>query len=136
MSWDQKVIDVWKVALEARKRAHAPYSKFMVGAALKLKGVDDPVPGCNVENASFGATVCAERNSFFGARSQQGSFEPEFIVLVTEPAATPCALCLQVMNEFCSPDFPVYIADSKEISDKRLLKELLPFSFGPQDLEL
>lgn len=136
MSWDQEVLDVWKLAVEARERAYAPYSKFKVGTALKIEGVDVAVPGCNVENASFGATVCAERISFFGARAQHGEFDPEFIVLVTEPAATPCALCLQVMNEFCEPDFAIYIADTEGVKERRLLKELLPFSFGPKDLEI
>lgn len=140
-NWNQEigspeVIDVWKVAVTARARAYAPYSKFLVGSALKIKEATDSIAGCNVENASFGATVCAERISFFSARAQYGKFEPEFMVLVTEPAATPCALCLQVMNEFCGPDFAVYIADTKKIVEKRLLKELLPFSFGPQDLDI
>lgn len=136
MSWSEEVLSAHLAAKEARKRAHAPYSKFLVGAALKIADKEDFVLGCNVENASYGATVCAERTAFQVARATFGDFKPQYIVLVTDtsPAVPPCALCLQVMKEFCEPDFPVYVGNKQGIEKVYTLKELLPQGFGPRDL--
>ena len=123
----------YKTAVEARERAHAPYSGFKVGAALSVKGVEKIYPGCNVENASYGGTVCAERTAMFNAVAENGKIPFEFCVVVTDTdfATPPCALCLQVFSEFCSPDFPIYLGTVKEgIQKKMLLKELLPVPFN------
>jgi len=127
----------WQFACEARDRAHAPYSKFRVGAALKVKGQDRLLPGCNVENASFGATICAERTAFQVARATLGEFEPEYIVLVTDtnPPVAPCALCLQVMAEFCDGSFPIYIANTKGIHNCVSFESLLPIRFEKSQLK-
>lgn len=131
MSAENQIQQVYQEALKARSRAHAPYSKFAVGAAVKLKGIDQPVVGCNVENASFGATVCAERSALLSAVSQHGTLQPEYIVIVTgeDGATQPCALCLQVMAEFCADEMPVYMANLKGVQKKLTFKELLPHPF-------
>ena len=129
---DKLVEKAWHVALKARENAHAPYSHFKVGAALKLKGMDEIIPGCNVENASFGATVCAERTAIQCSVANHGKTDFEFIVVVTDtdPATQPCALCLQVMSEFAHPDMPVYLANLKGVQYSITFKELLPNPFN------
>ena len=132
MEVSEEVKKVYEAALKARLNAHAPYSNFLVGAALKLKNSDTIVSGCNVENASYGATVCAERTAFQAAIAQYGKQEFEFLVVVTntDPAIGPCALCLQVMGEFCDANFPVYIANPNEIQKLVKYGELLPSPFS------
>lgn len=122
-----------KEAVAARKRSYSPYSRYSVGAALLLEN-GEIFSGCNVENASFGATICAERTAFFSAAAKKGKFKPKAMVLVTQPAAVPCGLCLQVMAEFCAKDFPIYLSDPKKLGKKVSLQELLPHSFGPESL--
>jgi homotetrameric cytidine deaminase len=120
-----------QAALQARTHAHAPYSKFKVGAALQLKGKREPVTGCNVENASFGGTICAERVAVQSAVARFGRIDPEFLVIVTDEkeATVPCALCLQVLAEFCGDDFPIYLGNEKGLLKKYTLRELLPHPF-------
>lgn len=125
-------------AFEARKKAYAPYSKFMVGAAL-LGRNGKIYEGCNIENASYSPTNCAERTAFFKAISE-GEREFEGIVIVggregevTEFCA-PCGVCRQVMREFCRPDFWILLATEDGKSKRYLLSELLPESFGPENL--
>lgn len=121
-------------ALEARKNSYSPYSRFAVGAALVLEN-GEIIGGCNVENASFGATVCAERNAFLAAVAKFGKIKPKLLVIVTEPEAVPCALCLQVMAEFCPPDMPVHLGTTKTPGQKVTFKELLPRPFNPDSLK-
>lgn len=119
------------VATEARRHSHSPYSKFAVGAALKLKGQDIYVPGCNVENASFGGTICAERSALVAAVSQYGKVEFESVTVVTEtdPPAYPCAFCRGVLSEFCGPELVVYLATPAGVKITTTLGELLPHPF-------
>ena len=120
-------------AKRARQRAHAPYSKFQVGAALVTK--DGQIySGCNVENSSYGGTVCAERTAFYNMVANQGKQEVDFIVLVTDPLAVPCALCLQIMSEFCQPDFAIHLAEPTGIQKKVLFSDMLPTRFDPKSL--
>lgn len=126
-------------ASEAREKSYAPYSKYCVGAALL--GHDNNIyTGCNVENASYGATNCAERTAFFKAVSE-GAKAFEAIAVVGGPMdslgensfseyAFPCGICRQVMQEFCSPDFIIIVAKSLEDYQMFTLKELLPYGFG------
>ncbi len=120
-------------AVEARARAYAPYSGFAVGAALLAK--DGRVfTGCNVENASYGLTVCAERVALFKAISEGAR---EFVALAVACGASPCApcgACRQVLYEF-APDLLLIMADGegKTWCTARLF-ELLPRGFGPDDL--
>ena len=112
----------------AAKRAYAPYSNFQVGAALLLADGSVSV-GCNIENASYGATVCAERVAVFSAcaSGKLSSEQPPLMLAVT---ALPCALCLQVLAEFAAPDFPIWVcAGAGSESQHFLLKELLPHTF-------
>lgn len=133
------VTKAFDLACKAQKNAYAPYSKFYVGAALKLKNSDKIYSGCNVENASYGATVCAERNAIFSTVASEGKPEYEFLVVVsnTDPAIGPCALCLQVIAEFCEPDMPIYLANPEEIQQVVKFKDLLgsPFSKIPETPE-
>jgi cytidine deaminase len=129
---DDVVRRAYELAVSSRENAYAPYSNFQVGAALKLKGHDKIYSGCNVENASFGSTVCAERNAIFSSVVDQGRNEIEFIVIVTNttPPTVPCALCLQVLAEFAKPDLPIYLANEEGIKDKVEFKDLLPQPFN------
>ena len=131
--------EIVELALEAREMAYAPYSHFKVGAALLGKnGV--VYKGCNVENASYPATNCAERTAIFAAvASGQKEFDAIAIVGGMEDAkeldfCAPCGICRQVMQEFCDGDFPVYIVKSTEEYKKLTLSELLPYSFNEEAL--
>lgn len=123
----------YQKAIAVRNQAHAPYSYFLVGACFKVKNKDIYFSGCNVENASFGATVCAERVALWKWVSERlKTDELEFLVLVTDtenPIATPCGMCLQVMSEFVSKDFPIYISNLKGVQEKMSFKDFLPQTF-------
>ena len=117
-----------KAAQEMLKYAYAPYSKFLVGAALL--GRDGRVfTGCNVENASYGATNCAERTAVFKAISE-GCREFLAIAIVSSSGkyTYPCGICRQVLSEFCGEDFDIIVANDKE-SKQFTLGELLPNGF-------
>ena len=115
-------------ARTARKRAHAPYSKFRVGAAL-LTASGKIYPGCNVENASYGLTLCAERVALASAVA---AGERRFVALavVSAGAATPCGACRQVLAEF-APRLKVILSDTVHRQSSRIffLNELLPHRF-------
>lgn len=121
----------FEVAKAAQEHSYSPYSKFAVGAAFKFSGDDKIYPGCNVENASYGATICAERSAILSKVSQKGQSPIEFAVVLahTTTPTLPCALCLQVMSEFCDKDFPIYLGNDKGLGKKINFKELLPHSF-------
>lgn len=129
MVFSQKIKEAYKESLLVRLNSHSPYSQFKVGAALVLED-GDIVRGCNVENVSFGATVCAERIAIFRAITE-GKREFSFMVISTDLVvpAPPCAICLQVMSEFCKPDFKIYLANLSEISKEYTLSDLLPLAF-------
>ncbi|MFO7848528.1 MAG: cytidine deaminase [Spirochaetia bacterium] len=124
-------IHTFETAQKAFDHAHAPYSGFYVGAAIRTKD-GRTYGGCNVENASYGATICAERGALLSAVADGGVQEFEHLVVVTtaDPPAVPCALCLQVISEFCSGDFPIYLADNGGIKKSITLGELLPHPFN------
>ena len=118
----------------ARETAYVPYSKFPVGAALLAE--DGTVfHGCNVENASYGLTNCAERTAIFKAVSQGvKNFKAIAIVADTEGPCAPCGACRQVIAEFCDGDMPVYLTNLKGDVQETTVKELLPGAFTPKDL--
>lgn len=126
-----------KKALEAREKAYAPYSDFLVGAAV-LADDDTIYTGCNIENASYGGTVCAERTSIFKGVSE-GKTHFKAIAIVggvrgqnISSYAFPCGICRQVMREFSDPKkFVIIVAKSKEDYKEYTLEQLLPDSFGP-----
>lgn len=126
-------------AMKARQGAYMPYSRFAVGAALLCK--DGTVyTGCNIENAAYTPTVCAERVAFFKAVSD-GRRDFAAIAVSGGPAGAPgaadtapCGVCRQVMMEFCAPDFEIVLgtADGCRVYT---LSELLPLGFGPNNLK-
>lgn len=127
------------IAIRQLDFSYAPYSGFKVGAALLTKN-GEIYTGCNIENAAYTPTNCAERSAFFKAVSE-GVREFQTICIVggkdgvlTEYAA-PCGVCRQVMMEFCDPEtFRIILAVDQENYDIFTLKELLPLGFGPSNL--
>lgn len=133
---DQELITL---AIQAMERAYTPYSGFRVGAAL-LASDGTVYQGCNIENAAYTPTNCAERTAFFKAVSE-GARRFDAIAIVggkdgrlTDYTA-PCGVCRQVMMEFCNPEiFRVILAKSETDYRTYRLKELLPMGFGPANL--
>lgn len=134
MMESKKLIDI---AVGAMKKAYTPYSHFKVGAALLCE--DGTIyEGCNIENASYTPTICAERVAFFSAvRDGHRKFSKIAIVGGNEGVlssyAFPCGVCRQVMREFCSGSFELCFYDGREIKELTL-DEMMPYSFTPADL--
>ncbi len=131
-------LELIKNAVKARENSYAPYSNYKVGAALLTKS-GKVYLGCNVENASYTPTICAERNAFFKAISE-GEREFEMIAIVggkegedLSTNCTPCGVCRQVMTEFCSKDFLVILGTPEKYKVYRL-EELMPYSFTKTEL--
>ena len=131
--------DLFMLAKEARRSAYAPYSSYQVGAALITE--DGSVyTGCNIENASYGATNCAERTAIFKAVSE-GHRKIKMIAIAGGSGdktnfAYPCGICRQVMREFSDPEeLIIVVGDGREELRCHTLKELLPESFGPDFME-
>ncbi|MCK5156072.1 MAG: cytidine deaminase [Spirochaetales bacterium] len=139
----------YEKAKKARNHAYTPYSGFKVGAALvTADGVGERIySGCNVENASYGATICAERTALLTAVTAEGVPKSQlqtgshnffsFLIVVadTESPTPPCAQCLQVLSEFCDAGFPIYLANTMKILQKVTFEELLPFPFNGTPLQ-
>lgn len=125
-------------AIKAMNKAYAPYSDYKVGAALLTKS-GKLYTGCNIENAAYSPSVCAERVAIFKAVSE-GEREFKRIAVcggkdgIISGEFPPCGVCRQVMAEFCDGDFEVLVVNSEKTYKKYLLKELLPFSFTPENL--
>jgi cytidine deaminase len=135
MPSQKKTIDrdkLIEVARQARLQAYAPYSHYQVGAAL-LAGSGAIFTGCNVENAAYPASICAERVAVTKAVSE-GERDFVAIAVVTGNGGTPCGICRQVLNEF-SPEMLVIIADPQKAVSEYRLADLLPDGFGPHHLE-
>lgn len=117
-----------ETAIEARKNAHAPFSHFQVGAALEA--ADGSVfTGCNVENATYGLTICAERVAVFKAISEGArKFQRIAVVADTEALTPPCGACRQILWEFCG-DIEVMLANLKGTTETIRLKDLFPRPF-------
>ncbi|KZP18774.1 cytidine deaminase [Athelia psychrophila] len=153
--WSMSVPDrenLIKAAIEAKEGSYSPYSKFRVGAAL-LAADGTIIKGANIENASYGGTICAERTAFVKAVSEGTK---SFVALAREitsdvkSALSPCGICRQVIREFCTPNMPILLvpadypqppkdgsaADGIGGVKETSIGELLPDSFGPEDLEL
>jgi cytidine deaminase len=122
-----------RLAGEARDRAHAPHSKFRVGAALKTR-TGEIVTGCNIENASYGLTLCAERVAVFKAVSEGlEAFEAIAVVADARRVTAPCGACRQILWEFCG-DIWVHVVDLKGRSRTVRMSELLPLPFDQRNL--
>ena len=118
-------------AIAAREYAYAPYSHYQVGAAL-LTTDGKIYLGCNIENASYSPSNCAERTAIFKAVSE-GVYNFEAIAVVTSDGGAPCGLCRQVMREF-APNLTVIVGDLTGNYRVFSLPDLLPYSFGPENL--
>ena len=129
-----------ELALKARENAYCPYSGFAVGAALLCQ--DGTIyTGCNIESSAYTPTVCAERTAFFKAVSEG---KREFVCIAVAggrkdadllPITTPCGVCRQALYEFGGPGLTVIMAKSEEDYIVTTLGELLPYGFGPANLE-
>jgi cytidine deaminase len=132
MKIDPDILDrLVGAAIAARKTSYSPYSGYKVGAALLAKS-GQIYQGCNVENAAYSPSVCAERTAIFKAVTD-GERKFEAIAIATENAGTPCGICRQVMREF-APEMTVIITDLDGNATVYSLPDLLPHSFGPEDL--
>ncbi|WWC99646.1 cytidine deaminase [Kwoniella sp. B9012] len=155
----QQLDKLIRASLTYRDRAYAPYSRFRVGAAL-LSSDGQIFGGCNVENASYGAGICAERTAVVKAISEgQNKFIAVAVTSdVPSPTTSPCGICRQFLREFLSPSVPIYIISSEYPSElpswldnldqdqegdeakkyvvKMTMEELLPSSFGPDNLAM
>lgn len=136
---EQKIKELISYALNMRTFSYTPYSHFNVGAAL-LAADGNVFTGCNIENASYTPTICAERTAFSKAVSE-GVRDFKAIAIAGGPKDSesldycfPCGVCRQVMSEFCKDDFMVIIAKSVDEYKTFYLPEILPERFGPKDL--
>lgn len=126
--------DLMELAVKAREKAYVPYSNFKVGAAL-LDAQGNVFLGCNIENAAYGPTNCAERTAIFKAISEGiKEFSALAVVADTEGPVTPCGVCRQVMAEFFDPQMPIYLGNLRGDLVKTSLAELLPASFTSKEL--
>lgn len=127
--------ELMKYAKKAQENAYAPYSNYKVGAALLLND-GKVILGCNVENASYGLTNCAERTAMFSALAQ-GYKKEDFVDLAiyssSNPPASPCGACRQVMVELMSPNANIYIGNEDTLVESTV-SELMPFAFDKEFL--
>jgi cytidine deaminase len=128
----QQLIDS---AFAAQEMAYVPYSQFRVGAAV-LDEQGRIFSGCNIENASYGAANCAERTAIFGAVAA-GARRIKMLAVITDDDdfARPCGICRQVMREFAAPDFVLLALKPDGSYIELSMDAILPFSFGPEQLE-
>lgn len=127
------------LAVKAMKNAYTPYSGYRVGAALLTKS-GKVYTGCNIENASYSPTVCAERTAIFKAVSEG---EREFLKIAVAGGKNgkitgefpPCGVCRQVMAEFCEPDFKILVVNGENSFTEYTFSDILPFSFNPKHVK-
>lgn len=126
---EEEIAMLLEVAVNVSKNAYAPFSNFKVGAAL-LTDSGEIFSGCNVENSSYGLTVCAERNAVGNAVSSgYKKFKAILIFCETEKSTPPCGACRQVLSEFVSEDFIIILANKNKDLDFYTIKDLLPNPF-------
>ena len=124
-------------AKEAREASYSPYSKFKVGAAILMKD-GTYILGCNVENSSYGLSICAERNALFQmvARGyKKGDAKAMCIIGQTDDPISPCGACRQVMEELLTKDCKIVLANLKNDVKEMTIEELLPYSFSEDSLK-
>lgn len=135
---DNTITKLCETAVNMRSKSYAPYSDFLVGSALLLE--DGSIyTGCNIENSAYGPSVCAERTAVFKAVSEG---RKDFAAIAIAGGkrdgelqyCAPCGVCRQVLREFCKPSFKIYLARSGNDYREYTLEELLPESFGPENL--
>lgn len=131
-----KKADLLTPALAARKFSHSPYSQHKIGAALLLDN-GKIYSGTNIENASYGGTVCAERVAVWKAFSENQNCKISEVLVVSDAKNPwpPCGFCRQVLAEFCKPDTLVHVANTDGIHRSFKFKDLLPEAFTPDFLK-
>jgi cytidine deaminase len=129
-------VDLLEAARAARQNAHSPYSGFRVGAAIRLQG-GAIFNGCNVENASYGATICAERGAILSAVAALGALSIVQIVVLSDanPPWPPCGMCRQVIAEFAAPNCRVWCVNEAGEGFLQSFEALFPRGFGGANLE-
>lgn len=134
MSEDKRLKELIDMAIEAREKSHAPFSNFKVGAVVETSD-GELFTGCNIESASYGLTVCAERVAIWKAVSMGKKDFKQVIVVADTPELTPpCGTCRQIIWEFCR-DAPVTLANLKGESETVQMRDLLPRAFDAKFLE-
>lgn len=134
----EEIQKLYDAALKVRLNSYSPYSKFRVGAALLLND-GNIIVGTNVENASYGLTNCAERNALFSSISQgykKNDIKALLVVADTDAPCSPCGACRQVIVELMNKDAEVILTNLKNDIKELTVKELLPFSFSKDDLNV
>jgi len=131
---EMDIKELVKRAIDAREKAYVPYSKFKVGAAIEME--DGSVfTGCNIENASYGATNCAERTAIFKAVSEGHSIMKKIAIVGDMSTYTaPCGICRQVIAEFAAKDIEIVLIKNKDEYIVKTLEEILPGAFTKEDL--
>jgi cytidine deaminase len=126
---------LFKLAVAARNNSHSPYSQKKIGAAILLDS-GEVFSGCNLENASFGATVCAERVAIWKAMSEKPQAKVKQVVVCSDEEIPwpPCGLCRQVLAEFSTKDCEIFCINLKNQERSFLMKDLFPEGFGPKNL--
>ncbi len=129
-----EIRELVKLAIAAREKAYVPYSKFKVGAAIEME--DGSVfTGCNIENASYGATNCAERTAIFKAVSEGHSIMKKIAIVGDMSTYTaPCGICRQVIAEFAAKDIEIVLIKNQDEYIVKTLEEILPGAFTKEDL--
>ena len=127
-------LNLRKIAMEASQKAYSPYSNALVGSAI-LTSEGKVFSGCNIENSSFGGTVCAERVAIFKAISESKCSIKQ-VYVYTKDGWPPCGMCRQVMSEFASPDLEVIIGDASGKEKVMKFSDLMPLSFTPDHLKI
>ncbi len=122
---------IGQAAWQVRQKAYAPYSGFKVGAALLADRNNEVICGTNVENASYGATICAERSALVNLVTKHGMQRVRILAVATDAddPAVPCAMCLQVMAEFCLPSTQILLVNSTGIVKRFSFEQVLPYPF-------
>lgn len=133
MGQEIKFKELRQLAESASQKAYSPYSKVQVGSALESAS-GKIFYGCNIENSSFGATICAERVAIFNAIAQ-GEKEILKIYIYTKDGWPPCGCCRQVMAEFANPNLKIILGDAQGREAVYSLHDLIPMSFGPKYLD-
>ena len=125
---------LFSTALEALENSHSPYSNFQVASAVKMSN-GKIYNGCNIENASYGATVCAERVAIWKAISEgAGRIESILVIVKTDSPWPPCGMCRQVIVEFADPSAEVIITNTAKKWKKMTVADICPSFFGPENL--
>lgn len=128
-----KIQELISMALKAKEKAYVPYSKFSVGAAVETED-GEVYSGCNIENAAYSPSVCAERVAIFKAISDGHRRIKRIAVVAGDNMGSPCGVCRQVIQEF-GPDSEIIIAKNMDEYKVFSQSDLLPLGFGPSDLE-